>query len=62
MSEENRDVLPLANKSKWDDIHQIFYEGQNYYRVVDVIDALEVAQDPVANAGRSHDHRKTHRE
>jgi hypothetical protein len=46
MSEENGDILPLANRSKWDDIHQIFYEGQNYYRVVDVIDALEVAQDP----------------
>lgn len=46
MSEENRDVLPIANQSKWDAIHQIFYEGQNYYRVVDVIDALEVAQDP----------------
>lgn len=46
MPEENRDILPLANRSKWDDIHQIFYEGQNYYRVVDVIDALEVAQDP----------------
>src|SRR5579863_5410980 len=46
MPEENEDILPLANRSKWDDIHQIFYKGQNYYRVVDVIDALEVAQDP----------------
>ena len=46
MLEENRDILPVARRSKWDAIHQIFYEGQNYYRVVDVIDALEVAQDP----------------
>lgn len=46
MSEENGDILPVANRSKWDAIHQIFYQGQNYYRVVDVIDALEVAQDP----------------
>ncbi len=46
MSEENGDMLPVANRSKWDAIHQIFYQGQNYYRVVDVIDALEVAQDP----------------
>ena len=46
MAEENQDILPLANSSKWDSIHQIFYEGQNYYRIVDVIDALEVAQDP----------------
>ncbi len=45
-SEENRGIIPLSNGSKWDDIHQIFYQGQNYYRVVDVIDALEVAQDP----------------
>ena len=46
MAEENQDILPLADSSKWDSIHQIFYEGQNYYRIVDVIDALEVAQDP----------------
>jgi len=46
MPEENGGILPLVNRSKWDDIHQIFYQGQNYYRVVDVIDALEVAQDP----------------
>jgi DNA-damage-inducible protein D len=46
MSEENKDTFPVVNQSKWNDIHQIFYKGQNYYRVVDVIDALEVAQDP----------------
>lgn len=48
MSEENEsnELLPVPHTSKWDAIHQIFYQGQNYYRVVDVIDALEVAQDP----------------
>jgi len=46
MPEENEEVSQLAHISKWDAIHQIFYEGQNYYRVVDVIDALEVAHDP----------------
>ena len=46
MVEENQDILPVEAGSKWDAIHQIFYDGQNYYRVVDVIDALEVAFDP----------------
>ena len=46
MSEEDTNILPLANGSKWNDIHQIFYDGKNYYRVVDVINALEVSQDP----------------
>jgi hypothetical protein len=46
MPEDNQDILPMVNRSKWDDIHQIFYDGRNYYRVVDVIDALVVAQDP----------------
>lgn len=44
--EAQREIIPVPLISKWDDIHQIFYQGQNYYRVVDVIDALEVAQDP----------------
>lgn len=39
-------LLPLPNRQKWDAIHQIFYQGQNYYRVVDVIDALEISKDP----------------
>ncbi len=39
-------LLPLSKREKWDAIHQIFYQGQNYYRVVDVIDALEVTKDP----------------
>lgn len=46
MQKDHEDLLPSVSTSKWDAIHQIFYEGQNYYRVVDVIDALEVAQDP----------------
>ncbi len=53
MSEEHEQVentgnelLPFSNSSKWDSIHQIFYQGQSWYRVVDVIDALEVAKDP----------------
>jgi len=44
--EGGSELLPLPDKSKWDDIHQIFYQGQNYYRVVDVINALEVSKDP----------------
>ncbi len=45
MSKDEKGMLPVFNSSKWDNVHQIFYQGQNYYRVVDVIDALEVAQD-----------------
>lgn len=45
MTEDNQEMVSAINRTKWDDIHQIFYKGQNYYRVVDVIDALEVAQD-----------------
>lgn len=44
--EENREILPLPSQSTWETIHQIFYQGQNYYRIVDVIGALGVAQDP----------------
>lgn len=40
------ELLPLPDKKKWDAIHQIFYQGHNYYRVVDVIEALEVTKDP----------------
>lgn len=40
------ELLPFSHSSRWDSIHQIFYQGQNWYRVVDVIDALEVAKDP----------------
>ncbi len=40
------ELLPFSLSSKWDNIHQIFYHGQNWYRVVDVIDALEVSKDP----------------
>lgn len=36
----------MSIEQRTDDIHQIFYQGQNYYRVVDVIYALEVTQDP----------------
>src|SRR5437879_3593634 len=53
MSEEHEQIeitgnelLPFSHSSGWDGIHQIFYQGQNWYRVVDVIDALEVAKDP----------------
>lgn len=43
--EQGKELLPLPVTSKWDDIHQIYYQGQNYYRVVDVIDAIEVSLD-----------------
>lgn len=53
MSEEHErieiagdELLPFSYSSGWDSIHQIFYQGQNWYRVVDVIDVLEVAKDP----------------
>ncbi len=53
MSEEHEqveitgnEVLPFSHSSRLDSIHQIFYQGQNWYRVGDVIDALEVAKDP----------------
>jgi hypothetical protein len=53
MSEEHEqsevagnELLPFSHSSRWDSIHQIFYQGQNWYRVVDVIDALEVTKDP----------------
>ncbi len=39
-------ILPMVWTSKWDDIHQIYYQGQNYYRIVDFIDALDISVDP----------------
>lgn len=44
-SQQKSDIFPLPNSTKWDAIHQIFFQGENYYRVTDVIDALEVASD-----------------
>ncbi len=46
VSQGSQGLVPLPRTSKWDDIHQIFYQGQNYYRIVDVIDALQVSKDP----------------
>lgn len=43
---EGNELLPISDREKWNNIHQIFYQGENWYRVVDVIDALEVAKDP----------------
>jgi DNA-damage-inducible protein D len=42
---QKREVFPLPHHAKWDAIHQVFFQGENYYRVTDVIDALEVASD-----------------
>ena len=50
--ENGSGLLSISNTSKWDEIHQIFYQGQNWYRVVDVIDALEVAKDPADYWGK----------
>lgn len=38
-------ILPMVRTTRWDDIHQIYYRSQNYYRIVDFIDALEVSAD-----------------
>lgn len=43
--ESSKRPILLPNAEKWEEIHQIFYQGKNYYRVVDVIDALEVSAD-----------------
>jgi DNA-damage-inducible protein D len=43
---DKNELLPIPNREKWDRIDQIFYQGQNWYRIVDVIDALEVGSDP----------------
>ena len=44
--DEEKDLLPIPNKEKWDNVHQIFYQGQSWYSVVDIIEALEIAKDP----------------
>ncbi len=36
MDEENG-LLSTPNGEKWDSIHQIFYQGQSWYSVVDII-------------------------
>src|SRR5262249_24722758 len=43
---ESDKELFFVDASRLDAIHQIFYRRQNWYRVVDVIDILEVAKDP----------------
>lgn len=44
-NQQSSDIFPLPNSTKWDAIHQVFFQGENYYRVTDVIDALEIAND-----------------
>jgi hypothetical protein len=34
------ELLWFSPSSKWGSINQIFYQGQNWYRIVDVINAL----------------------
>lgn len=44
-NEESGQLGPLPQMEEWEHIHQVFYQGKNYYRVIDVIAALEVSTD-----------------
>ena len=42
--EQKHTLLPDAKI--WEEIHQVFYRGKNYYRVIDVLNALKVSTNP----------------